>query len=52
MSARIFQYAMRERRNGMTVLIREGSAAKNLEAIVKGIVENNIPVEGFLFLHG
>ena len=44
-----FQYAMRERRNGMTVLIREGSAAKNLEAIVKGIVENNIPVEGFCF---
>ena len=43
------QYAMRERRNGMTVLIREGSAAKNLEAIVKGIVENNIPVEGFCF---
>ena len=33
----------------MTVLIREGSAAKNLEAIVKGIVENNIPVEGFCF---
>ena len=44
-----FQYAMRERRNGMTVLIREGSAAKNLRAIIKGVVENNIPEEGFCF---
>lgn len=44
-----FNYAMEERRRGMTVLIREGSAAKNLEAIVKGIVENNVDTDGFCF---
>lgn len=44
-----FAYAMKERRNGMTVLIREGSAAKNLEAIVKGIVSNQISTAGFCF---
>lgn len=44
-----FNYAMEERRRGMTVLIREGSAAKNLEAIVKGIVENNVDTNGFCF---
>ena len=26
-----FDYAMRERRNGLTILVREGSAARNLE---------------------
>lgn len=44
-----FEYAMQERRNGMTILIREGSAARNLEAIVKGIVQNHIDTEGFCF---
>lgn len=44
-----FEYAMRERRNGMTVLIREGSAARNLEAIVSGLVKNNMTGEGFCF---
>lgn len=44
-----FAYAMKERRNGMTVLIREGSAARNLEAIVKGIVSNHISTSGFCF---
>lgn len=44
-----FEYAMKERRNGMTVLIREGSAAKNLEDIVKGIVSNHISTAGFCF---
>jgi len=34
---------------GMTCHIREGSAARNLEMIVKGIVENNTNTEGFCF---
>ncbi len=44
-----FEYAMQERRNGMTILIREGSAARNLEAIVKGIIRNQMDPEGFCF---
>jgi adenine deaminase len=44
-----YDYAMKERRRGMTVLIREGSAAKNLEAIVKGIIENQTDTSGFCF---
>lgn len=44
-----YEYIMRERAMGMYVHIREGSAAKNLEAIVKGIVENNTNTEGFCF---
>ncbi|MBR4576800.1 MAG: adenine deaminase [Clostridia bacterium] len=44
-----YEYIMRERGMGMFCLIREGSAARNLEAIVKGIVENNTNTEGFGF---
>lgn len=44
-----FEYAMKERRNGMTVHIREGSAARNLKAIVTGIVQNQMNGEGFCF---
>lgn len=44
-----FEYAMKERRNGMTVHIREGSAARNLKAIVTGIVKNQMNGEGFCF---
>lgn len=44
-----YEYAMRERRLGMHVHIREGSAARNLEALVKGIVENKVSTEGFSF---
>ena len=44
-----YEYAMKELRNGMQVLIREGSAARNLEAIVSGIVKNNTDTEGFCF---
>lgn len=44
-----FSYAMRERRNGMTVLIREGSAARNLQDIVQGIVKNHVSTDGFCF---
>ncbi len=44
-----YEYAMEECRNGMQVLIREGSAARNLDAIVKGIVENHTDTESFCF---
>ena len=44
-----YEYIMRERASGMFCLIREGSAARNLESIVKGIVENNTNTEGFGF---
>ena len=40
---------IRQRAMGMFCLIREGSAARNLEAIVQGIVENNDNTEGFGF---
>ena len=44
-----YEYVMRERAMGMVCHIREGSAARNLEMIVKGIVENNTNTEGFCF---
>lgn len=44
-----YEYVMQERSMGMTCHIREGSAARNLEAIVRGIVENNTNTEGFCF---
>lgn len=44
-----YEYAMEERRRGMYVHIREGSAARNLEAIVRGIVENDTDCSGFCF---
>lgn len=44
-----FEYAMQERRRGMTVHIREGSGARNLEAIVRGIVEHHADTDGFCF---
>ena len=44
-----YDYIMQERAMGMICHIREGSAARNLEMIVKGIVENNTNTEGFCF---
>lgn len=44
-----YAYAMEERRNGLQVLIREGSAARNLDAIVTGIVKNHTDTSGFCF---
>ena len=44
-----YEYAMEECRNGMQVLIREGSAARNLDAIVTGIVKNNTDTSEFCF---
>ena len=44
-----FEYVMQERAVGIVCHIREGSAARNLEAIVRGIVENNVNTDGFCF---
>lgn len=44
-----YAYAMTECRNGIQVLIREGSAARNLEAIVRGIVEHHADTSCFCF---
>ena len=44
-----YEDAMAEARNGMQVLIREGSAARNLDAIVKGIVEHHTDTSSFCF---
>ena len=44
-----YEYIMQERAMGMFCHIREGSAARNLETIVRGIVENNTNTEGFCF---
>ncbi|MCD8025735.1 MAG: adenine deaminase [Clostridiales bacterium] len=44
-----FETALEEVRAGFQVHIREGSAAKNLDAIVSGIVKNKIPTQSFSF---
>ncbi len=44
-----YAYAMEEVRRGITVLIREGSAARNLEAIVEGIVAQGADTSNFCF---
>ncbi len=44
-----FDTALLEMRNGMQILVREGTAAKNLEAIINGIVKNQIPTDKLSF---
>lgn len=44
-----YKTALLEMRNGMQILVREGTAAKNLEAIIKGVIENNIPTDNLAF---
>ena len=44
-----YEDALREARNGIQILIREGTAAKNLEAIVQGILRDGIPTDMFSF---
>ena len=44
-----FEYARRERRNGLQIHVREGTAAKNLEAIVSGLVREGMDTTGFSF---
>lgn len=36
-------------RAGLKILIREGSAAKNLKSIVNGMLKHNLPIEEFMF---
>lgn len=36
-------------RAGLKIFIREGSAAKNLEAIIKGLLKYKLPIEEFMF---
>ncbi len=44
-----YEEAMEKRRLGMHIHVREGSAARNLEAIVRGIVQSGQPADGFSF---
>lgn len=44
-----FEDALREMRSGMQILIREGTAARNLENIIKSVVENKIPCHQLAF---
>lgn len=44
-----FEDALREMRAGMQILVREGTAAKNLESIIRGVVENNLPCHQLAF---
>ena len=44
-----YSYALEEVRRGIHVHIREGSAAHNLEDIVRGIVTDGLPTENFSF---
>ncbi len=44
-----FEDALREMRSGMQILIREGTAAKNLESIIKGVIEYKLPCHQLAF---
>lgn len=44
-----FAYALLQRRQGIHVLIREGSAARNVTSIVQGIIATGIDTAGFSF---
>lgn len=44
-----FEDALREMRSGLQILIREGTAAKNLESILKGVIEHKLPCHQLAF---
>lgn len=44
-----FEEALEKLNNGIAVLVREGSAAKNLEDIISGVVKNSISTENMAF---
>lgn len=44
-----FDYALEELRRGLHIHIREGSGARNLEAIVRGILAHNLDTSSFSF---
>ena len=44
-----FQEALEKLRCGMTIQVREGSAARNLDAILTGAVKMGLPLDRFVF---
>ncbi len=44
-----FDDALREMRAGLQILVREGTAAKNLESIIRGVVANSLPCHQLAF---
>ncbi|MBR5280221.1 MAG: adenine deaminase [Clostridia bacterium] len=44
-----FEAALREMRAGFQILVREGSAAKNLDPIIRGVVANRLPYHQLAF---
>lgn len=44
-----FKEAAEKARAGLSILVREGSAAKNLQALVRGLIESKMPADRFLF---
>ena len=44
-----FDEALEKLRAGLAILVREGSAAKNLTAIVQGLLESGLPTDRFAF---
>lgn len=44
-----FDEALEKVRLGFKILIREGSAAKNLEPIISGLLKSKLPLDQFLF---
>lgn len=44
-----FCEALEKLRAGFYILVREGSAAKNLDAIIRGLLKKNLPIDRFLF---
>ena len=44
-----FEDALREMRAGMQILVREGTAAKNLESIIRGVLAHRLPCHQLAF---
>ena len=44
-----FAEAAEKLRAGLAVLVREGSAAKNLSVLVNGLLDSDLPADRFLF---
>lgn len=44
-----FAQAQEKARAGLAILVREGSAAKNLTAIVSGLIDSGLPTDRFMF---
>lgn len=44
-----FSEALEKARAGLAILVREGSAAHNLTTLVRGILDNDIPTQRFMF---